>query len=85
MAKSSNQNIHGLPEYLDSLRIKDANKYRDMAKQILKNKYDWKRDEEFLQSIIDDVKEFKKLGGVPKKKDFKEYPGDKKMIQKMEK
>jgi hypothetical protein len=48
MAKSSNQNIHGLPEYLDSLRVKDLGKYKEMAKKILKGRYNWKKDEEFL-------------------------------------
>jgi hypothetical protein len=78
MAKSSNRNIHGLPEYLDSLRIKDLNKYREMAIKILKGKYNWKKDEDFLKSVTSDVKYFNSIGGVPKKADLADYPGDKK-------
>jgi hypothetical protein len=51
-----------------------------MAVKILKNQYNWKKDEDFLASIVAGVEYFGSLGGIPKAADFADYPGDQKYI-----
>jgi len=44
MQKASNSLVNGLPDYLDSLRFKDEDKAQRIARQILDNSYNYKKE-----------------------------------------
>ena len=45
MQKSSNRQINGLPDYLDSLRYRDEGKPKRVAAQIRDNTFDYKGEQ----------------------------------------
>ena len=84
MQKSSNNNINGLPDYLDRFKFKDGLKVQQVAKQILQNSYDYKSEENRLKNLIKQVHKFERLGGPSSKAEFEGYPGDEKYIKHLE-
>jgi hypothetical protein len=48
MEKDSNNNIYGSPEYLCRLKIEDYELPKELAKEVLEGKFDYKKEEEML-------------------------------------
>ena len=74
MHKSSNQNFHGLAEYLDSFCCKDEDKPKKIVKQILEDTYNYRKEELLLKSLLNQIKKFGGVGGPASQKFMDDFP-----------
>ena len=84
MEKSSNRQINGLPDYLDSLRYRDEGKPKRVAAQIRDNTFDYKGEQQRLKKLVESVQKFGRVGGPLSRDLMDRYPGDKEFIKHLE-
>ena len=82
--KQSNNNFHGLPKYLDHFKFKSKDNLEKMAKSILDDSYDFQKEQDRWQKLMNTAKSYDKEANSFKNQCSSGYPGEEAVIAHLE-